>query len=374
MHRSHLVVVPIVSGALVVGLAGCDREADGEARTGVAPTGIAPASSSPTSSGTTAATGAPGAVAAGLALAPGDSTVLTVTDWAQIKARHGAGDLTSADIATDRLAFWRSVGADTVLLTDGALRAENSRLGLRYGFTQDDALWEARWTGDDPSADGGGLALRLRDDLDTAGVQRAVADAVPGVAGAELTDHLLVRGASANATDTLAARGALVAVAGDAESQYLQRGCSSWPTALGVDATAEQQDAVLAAVDEADLVDLDAFAVGFVGRDAEARLAYPEGTTEAAATADATVRIALTGVWPTTEAVGFSDAFGLPPDATGPGYAVQLSGGRPVVTVPLRVVSTTAAATVTLSQTTPLAVCGEVVLLDEPTGLGGDDD
>lgn len=324
----------------------------------------------------------PGPVAAALALVPADAELLTVTDWAAIKARLGAGDLTSESIQTDRSEFWRAVGASTVLLTDGALRAENSRLGLRYDLTQDDVLWEVRWvrraadgtdagTGAGPTDDMGGLALRLRPDLDLTGLGRAVADAVPGVAGAQLVpdQHLLLRGPGEQGA-TLTAQPALVAaLAPNAETQVVVPGCLPWSAALGVDATVEDQEAVAGVAAVEDLVEPEAWALAFTGRTAQALVVYPEGTPAQTAADDAAVRLTLAEEWPTTESVGWDDAFGLPPGLTGDGYAVTETGGRVVASADYRVLNPTAAATVALAGLVPWGVCAEVDRLAEPTGL-----
>ncbi|MGO0577824.1 hypothetical protein [Ornithinimicrobium panacihumi] len=312
--------------------------------------------------------GDPGPAAAALALVPAEAGHVTITDWARIKERLGAGDLTSESLQTDRSEFWRAVPASTVLLTDGVLRAENSRLGLRYGLTQDDARWEVRWAGDGQEVRG--LALRLRDDLDLVGLQRAVDDQVPGLEGArvEAGSHLLLRD-DATAEPLGATEGAIVAFAGDAESELLVPGCLSWPTALGVDATVEDQEAVVDAAPVDDLLDPSAWAMSFTGRSATVTVVYPGGTTEAEAAEDAAARVALGEAWPTTESVGWSDAFGLAPDGPAEGFAVEDRGGQLVATLDYRVVNTTAAAAVALAGLVPQGVCSQIDWLEEPTGL-----
>lgn len=311
----------------------------------------------------------PGARAAALALAPGDTAYLTITDWHAIKTRHGAQELTSESIQTDRIEFWRSITHDTVLLTDGALRDQNSLLQQRYGLTQDDVRWEVRWSA--ASTDGAGMALRLRDDLDLDGLARAVADEVPGVEGAEVieTDRLLVRGAG-DPMDPLAANYAVGVVMGEAvESQVVVPGCLGWPDALGVDATIEEQESVAGAHAVEDLLDLDAWSLGFAGRGAVATLAYPEGTSAQDAAADAAVRVAMAQEWPTTESVGWNDAFGLPGDLQGEGFLIGERGGLTIATIDYRVINTTAAANVALAGLVPIAVCSQIDWLAEPTGL-----
>lgn len=332
---------------------------------------------------TSAPTGGPdpGPVAGALALAPEGASYLTVTDWARIKQRLGAGDLTGESIQTDRIEFWRGVAGSTVLLTEGALRPENSRLGLRYGVTQDDVLWEVRWSQratydsatDDPGTgdDAGGLALRLRDDLDLAGVERAVADGVPGVEGSHLLvdQHLLLREAGEAGTTLLADPGLSAALAPDAETQVVVPGCLSWPAALGVDATIEDQELAAANVPVEDLLDPDAWRMSFTGRAAQVAVIYPEGTSMQAARDDAEIRLTLTEEWPTTESVGWGDAFGLPPGLTGDGYTVTQTASRVMASADYRVLNPTAAATLALAGLVPWAVCSEIDWLAEPTGL-----
>ena len=312
----------------------------------------------------------PGAAAAALALVPQDAAYLTITEWSAIKERLGAGGLTGESIQTDRIEFWRAVGASTVLLTDGSLRAENSRLGLRYGVTQDDAIWELRWARDGADDGPGGLALRLRDDLDLAGRERAVQDEVPGVEGARvLADQQLLLRGEGDPGATLAVDPAVsVAVDVDAETQVVVPGCRPWPAALGVDATVEEQEALVGGAQVQDLLDPEAWRMSFAGRSAEVGVVYPEGTTEQAAQADARVRLALAEEWPTTESVGWGDALGLPPGLTGPGVEVTPVGDRLVARADYRVVTPPAAGTIALAGLVPWAVCSEIDWLAEPTG------
>ena len=96
----------------------------------------------------------------------------------------------------ERSDFWDRAGRDAVLLTDGMLRADNSELMLDYGFTQDDVDWEAHFTG----PEGNGFVLRFRPDLPLAGVTRAVRGGVGPLAGARVLaeDHLVVSGTAAD--------------------------------------------------------------------------------------------------------------------------------------------------------------------------------
>ncbi|MGD8150622.1 hypothetical protein [Ornithinimicrobium sp. Y1694] len=324
----------------------------------------------PTQIATPGAAPDPGAAAAALALAPKDTTYLTITDWGRIKARLDAEDLTSDSLQTDLSEFWRAVPGSTVLLTDGLLREENSQLSLRYDVTQDDVRWEVRWSVPDQQA--AGVALRMRDDLDLAGLRRAVQDEVPGLEGAELMREarVLLRGVSNG--DSLGGDQAVVAAVGEgAESELVVPGCLPWPSALGVDATVEDQESVVDGAGDGmeDLLDPKAWSMAFTGRTATVTVVYPEGTDEAEVAADAATRVALAEGWPTTESVGWSDAFGLSPSGPESGYAVDTRGAQPVATFDYRVVNTTAAATVALAGLVPHGVCAEVDWLAEPTGL-----
>src|SRR5690606_33362425 len=119
----------------------------------------------------------PSAYALALLVVPQSATHLTVTDYDAVRTRLGVPDLTSQDLMTDRLEFWRAAEASTVLLTDGLLRPENSRYDLTYDFTQDDVDAEVRWTGDA----GAGFLLALRPGLDLDLVVTAIADGAPGL-------------------------------------------------------------------------------------------------------------------------------------------------------------------------------------------------
>ncbi|ANS79932.1 hypothetical protein SGUI_2536 [Serinicoccus hydrothermalis] len=365
--------LPLLAGCTTTGTPEATETADQAAVASAAPTSGVPTSATAAPTSPTpepAPMPDPGPEAAALALAPADAAYLTVTDWAAIKERLGAADLTSESIQTDTIEFWRSVGTSTVLLTDGVLREENSRLRLRYAVTQDDALWEVRWADDEVDDERtAGLALRLRDDLDLDGLERAVQDEVPGVEGASVLrdGHLLLRGEATG--DVLADRDEVAALLEDeGESRLAVPGCLSWPTALGVDATVEEQDNVVGAAPVEDLRSPRAWGMSFTGREATLTLVHEEGVTGEEARADAAARVALAQSWPTTESVGWGDALGLPPGLEGDPYAVE-EDGRVVTSIDYRVVNTTAAATVALSGLVPGAVCAEVDWLAEPTGL-----
>lgn len=294
----------------------------------------------------------------GLALlaTPAEATHLTVTDYDAIRARLGVPELSSQDIMTDRLEFWRAAESSSVLLTDGVLREENSRYDLTYDFTQDDVDAEARWTG----SDGGGFLLALRPDLDLDRVQAAIDDDAPGLEEATLdrATSTVLQGA---ATEQVWASNPAVATVGDvaAESLIVRNGCVPFQDALGVDATVEDQEAVLARHDVEGLLDVEAVALAFTGQTATVGLAYPDGTDPAAIEEDLAARLALAEDWPTTETIGFSDGF-----AGGSVDGVDGSVGR----LSYAVTSPGAAATLALADLVPLGVCAEVKLLEEPTG------
>ncbi|NLG23148.1 MAG: hypothetical protein GX555_17140 [Actinomycetales bacterium] len=330
--------------------------------TGAAPDGTTDTGAAP--DGTTdtgdAAAGA-GLSAYGLALlaAPAEATHLTVTDFDAVRERLGVPDLTSEDIMTDRLEFWRSADASSVLLTDGLLREENSRYDVTYDFTQDDVDAEVRWTG----PDGGGLLLVLRPDLDLDLVQAAIDDDAPGLEGAVLdrdtatvSQGLGTGGVWATSSHSAAAR------VGDvpAESLIVRNGCVPFNDALGADATVEDQDALLAAHDVEGLLDVEAVAVAFTGLEATVRLAYPVGTAPAAIEGDLAARLALAEDWPVTESIGFRDGFERGSVA---GVDAEIGELEFAVTSPL------GAALLALADLVPLGVCTDVELLAEPTGL-----
>ena len=286
---------------------------------------------------------------AALVLVPADAEVVTVTDLDAIRARLGVPDLTSADLMTDRQAFWDRAERTTVLLTDGLLRADNSELWLDYDVTEDDVDWEARFTG--PS--GPGYVLGFRPDQDMAKVQAAVDAGVGPLAGATVWPdlHLLTLGVAEEGDPVWASDPDLVGLLQEpAESAYLRRGCIPFADALGTDATFEDQEAVLAKHDVAGLDDLPAVAVSF-GDDVATAWLGP-GRDDLFDRAD------LLADWPTTGPIGFPDGFsGLP--------AVDPSTGR----IGLHVSNPVAAANLTLTEILPFGVCNDATPLDEPTGL-----
>jgi hypothetical protein len=273
--------------------------------------------------------------------------VLTVTDFDAVRARLGVPDLTSDDLMTDRSAFWERASREAVLLTDGLLREESSRFMLDHGFTQDDVDWEAHFTG----PDGPGWVLAFRPDLDMRRVRGALGE--DALAGATVLpdQHLVVKGI-ADEGERVWAMDPVFAdlTAPDAESTYLRSGCVLVRTALGPNATYDDQAALVAQEDPTYLRPLEAFTVSFGDQVATARLGVDR--------IDLHARADLVDIWPNTGPIGIADAF--------EGLAVADPGtGR----IGLRVTNPVAAADLTLTATLPFAVCNEVEPFEEPTGL-----
>ncbi|WP_165807095.1 hypothetical protein [Nocardioides currus] len=286
---------------------------------------------------------------AALTLVPADATEVTVTDFDESRASLGVPDLTSDDLVTDRSDYWERARTQSVLLAEGMLREETSRLMLDYGFTQDDVDWEAHFTG----PGGPGWVLAFRPDLDLAGVERAVADDVAGLGGAEVDRerHLVSVGAASDAQDSWGTIEGIADLASDtpAESTYYRAGCLSLAAVLGPDADVEDQEAVVAAHDPTTLAPLERFAVGFADGVATARLG-PDRP-------DLFDRSELAAAFPTIGSLGFGDGFTAP--------VVDPSTGR----IGYDVARPLAAATATLTGLLPFAVCNEVTPMEEPTGL-----
>lgn len=281
-----------------------------------------------------------------LALVPASATVLTITDFDAIRARVGANDLNSDSLMADRNAFWERAGRESVLLTDGLLREDNSVFMLDHGFTQDDVDWEAHFTG----PDGAGYAVAFRPDLDMDRVRGALKE--KALAGATLLDeeHLLVKG-TADPGDAVWAMDPSLRKLTEtgAESTYLRKGCVPVQTALGADATYEDQAALVEVADPTYLRPLESFSVSFGDQVATARLGVDR--------TDLHERAHLVGLWPDTGGIGLEAGF--------EGLAVADPGtGR----IGLRVVDPVAAATFTLAEMLPFAVCNEVLPFEEPTG------
>ena len=286
---------------------------------------------------------------AALTLVPADASVVTVTDFDESRAALGVPDLTSDDLMTERLDYWERARRESVLLAEGMLRDEASRLMLDYGFTQDDVDWEAHFV----TPTGVGWILAFRPDLDLAPVQRAVADGVAGLAGAVVDParHLVSVGAVGGDQDTWGTIEGIADLTGATagESTYYRSGCVPLGTALGPDADIEDQEAVVDTHDPTALAELSRFSVSFTDGVATARLG--PGRTDLFARSD------LAAAFPTIGSTGFDDAFSTP--------VVDPSTGR----IGYDVVDPLAAASATLGELLPFAVCHEVVPMDEPTGL-----
>ncbi len=278
-----------------------------------------------------------------LSLVPQSADTITVMNWDQVRVHLGQPDLTSDDLMTDRLAFWERARTEAALLTDGLLIEDGSTYELDYGFTQDDVDWEARWRGDD----GPGFALGLRPDLDLAGVRRAIDDGVGPLAGAELRagEHLVVLGAAD--VDVWGNEGWWEPLVDEpATATYLQRGCIPLNEALGPDADAEDQEALLAEHTVTSLDELPGFAIEF--GDHLATVWVEPGRD------DLFERLRIGEDWPVD---GFADAY-----VNG---AADPSTGRLGYTLP----DPRAAAGLALLEELPFAICPEVVPFEEPTGL-----
>lgn len=286
---------------------------------------------------------------AALSLIPADASVVTVTDFDESRASLGVPDLTSDSLVTDRTAYWERARRESVLLAEGMLLDDNSLLMLDYGFTQDDVDWEAHFT----TPAGPGWILGLRPDLDLAPVERAVADGVAGLGGADVdaARHLVSVGMASGDEDTWGTIEGIADIVTDtpAESTYYRAGCLSLATVLGPDGDYEDQEAVVGAHDPTTLAPLTRFAVGFADGVATARLG-PDRV-------DLFARSELAAAFPTVGSLGFGDAFVRP--------VVDPSTGR----IGYDVSAPVAAATATLTDLLPFAVCNEVTPMEEPTGL-----
>ena len=280
-----------------------------------------------------------------LAMVPSSATTLTVTDFDEVRRQLGVPDLTSEYPMADRSDFWDRAGKDAVLLTDGMLRSDNSELMLDYGFTQDDVDWEAHFTG----PEGNGFVLGLRPDLPLAEVTRAVRDGVGPLAGARVlaADHLVVSGTATDDEPVWANEPVWDPLFGEpAGATYARRGCIPVDDALGASADAERLAAVDAAHPVHALDDLPAFAVGFGDHLATVRV---EANRE-----DLFARIDIGEDWPVED---FPAAF-VDPVADPTTGRIGYHLARP-----------SAAASLTMLEELPFAICNELPPLEEPTGL-----
>ena len=163
--------------------------------------------------------------------------------------------------------------------------------------------------------------------------------------------HLVSVGAAADGEDTWGTIEGIADLTTDtpAESTYYRAGCVPLGTALGPDADIEDQEAVVSKHDPAALSPLTRFAVSFADGVATARLGVDR--------TDLFERAELADDFPTVGSIGFGDAFAQP--------VVDPSTGR----IGYDVAAPVPAATVTLTDLLPFAVCNEVTPMEEPTGL-----
>ena len=162
--------------------------------------------------------------AAVLPLVPQDAVTLTVTDLEQVRSQLGT-DLTSASPPAERAAFWRRVAAETGALTRGLLRPLEGEPAAQ-GLTQEDVAWEATFSGaagSDP-----GYVVGLREGVDLAAVERAIAAGAGPLAGAQLVaEHrLVVSGTVADSLESWAVLPGIPQLVGrQAVATYAERGC-----------------------------------------------------------------------------------------------------------------------------------------------------
>lgn len=244
------------------------------------------------------------AAAAVLALVPQDATSLSVTDFDQVRLLLGASLLTGQDPSPVRERFWRRAAAQAPLLSEGLLRPVDAELAADYGFTQDDVKWEASFTG--PA--GEGFVLALRDDLQMAGVERAVEDGVGPLAGAAVDPilRLVTVGTTDDPETSWAVSEEIAAMVGPAAANatYVERDCLDFARTLGTDASTL---AAVPADDIAALEPLELFSVTLGGELATVRMG-PER-------ADAFERLRLVGNLPATDpelGLGFADGVADP--------------------------------------------------------------
>ena len=280
-----------------------------------------------------------------LAMVPGSATTVTVTDYDQIRKELGVPDLTSEDPVSDRVDFWERARSEAPLLAEGMLQANESEFLLDYGFGQDDVDWEAHFTG----PDGNGYVMAFRPDLDLGAVARAAQAGTGPLDGARVIaqDHLVVAGVAEAGEGVWASDPTWTGLVGEpAEATYLRRGCIPLNEALGPDAGTEEQEDLLAAHPVTNLDDLPGFTVAFGDHTATIRM---EPNRD-----DLFDRIDVARDWPVPDfRTGFRSGVGDP--TTGRiGYNVP----RPAE-----------AASLTLLEELPFAVCNEVTPIDEPTGL-----
>lgn len=365
MRSASVAVVGLVT-ALV--LTGCSRVEDDQQRT------------ADTSGAAVSATSDDGPAGV-LEQVPEQATHLVMVDFAAVRERMGVPELSSQSLMTDRIEFWQQAPTATVLLTEGALREQTSRLDLRYGFTQDDVQREYRWAGS--ADDVPGFRLDFRPDLDPEGLAGVIEDEVPPLAAAHLDigdgDGPIVFSEPGPAPSSWAQDPVLVELTGAAlaetglESALIRRGCVPILDALGVNATTDDLDALQAVHGVEDLVQVGSSAVvvtGLAGElSATVRISYPVGTDPAQVIADLRARVDLAAAWPRADLVWVGDGFDLD-SASAP--EVVSSADAVIGELRLPVLDPATATAVLLSDLLPLGVCGDLsglTDLAEPTGL-----
>lgn len=273
--------------------------------------------------------------AAVLPLVPAAATQLEVTDLDQLRLTLGFGELTGRSSAADRDRFWRELPT-TASLSSGLLRPYDKTLRARFGFGEDDVVWEATYGG------GGqhGWVLAFREDLAMGEVERAVQARVGILKGAtvDAADHLVTSAAPPDGKDSWGADPELVALVGrPADATYLARGCLSFSQVYGPKVEGELASGPKDVL--SDLLPLKAYAVAFGGELVTAELGAERD--------DLFTRLHLAGVMPRTKPEDFSAAFarGVADPSTGRlGY--QLADPR-------------AAVRLTEQGHLPFAICGQ---------------
>jgi hypothetical protein len=165
--------------------------------------------------------------AAVLPLVPAGTTVLTVTDYEQVRLQMGLQDLTSEDRRPEREAFWTRAEAERPLLSTGMLRSIEPRLARQFGLTQMDVAWEAHFF--DDAGEETGFVLAFRDGTDMTAVRNAVAAGFEALEGATVDPErgLALSGAADSGEESWAADADIRPLVGQpANSTYVSRACS----------------------------------------------------------------------------------------------------------------------------------------------------
>jgi hypothetical protein len=199
--------------------------------------------------------------AAVLALVPEAAQTLTVTDFDQVRAELGLGELSDGSTPEEVAGFWQRADSERPLLSKGMLRPADPQLAAAYGFTQLDVAWEAHFA----DADGRelGWVLRFRDGTDMAKVAAAAQAPSSGgnpLAGAEVdaAAHLATSGTASEPGQSWSAEPELAELVGaPANSTFVARSCI---------------DGAAAGAATEDVEELGAYSVQFQGTVVTARL------------------------------------------------------------------------------------------------------